>query len=537
MKVQRDFRTATLEKDACLIFNSQILPVSSNLFSCFSGKFKRDLRDAKKQLSVNTTADLDTVIQFVNACQLQTYSISLENALPLLSLAEEWEVQPLEEAVIEFMGRPENSVPLLIPTILRDLSRNADTSALETQLRPHIPSLLEGDSLLQLPVSLVSRLLDSDSPLDLRRLFPFLVRCLNHFGPTASALFCGIEVDQLTPEEIGTLQSHPDFRWCFLGPSVGSAILNLVGENSKQGFLLSSQVSRIEIMGSTLENFLNEVRERCEAMESSLRTGLDNLRSEMNSRVECRLREEVGSLKLSLESTIQGEIVGANSKLDLAVAAIRDEIQKESAATDSRLKSVIQSQCDGVSSSIRTELQQERAAVRQALGWTYIPHREASLDGIIAFLRRRFGGNLVAKKIVAAGPGVNPDGAFDFDGPKSFYHHTLEASGSSQYLAIDFKQMRIQITHYSLQVPARNESCVPKSWLLEGSADGNAWFILDTKTDRPELKDMTQAHTFSIANPRYCRHVRFRKTEGWHASCSRLFIAAIEFFGYLSGLS
>jgi hypothetical protein len=586
MKLVRELKAAMFEKDALVVFKSEEFPISSMLFSCLSAKFKREFANRATRVVIDITADRDTVAEFVNACQLRECSITVDNALPLLSLAEDWEVPQLQEAVLEFIGRPENTDALLVPSLCRALSRDLDTSVFETQLRSQIPSLLDGDSLLQLPLPLLSRLLtpdsDSGSPVDVRRLFGFLVRCLDHFGPPASVLFSGIGVDELTPGELGRLESHRSFRWCFVSDSVGTSLLNLMGESSRarhqllsesesQSVQIRSLTSRVDDLSSKLDRLSTEIRGRCRTAESQfessirdqtasidskLGAGLESLKSEMNSRLELRLREETESLKAGIETIIRNEIARVNSKFqsaietqlsstdsrfrtetanqsELTIRTLRGEIEQQNAATNSRLKSEIERQCAVVSSSIRTELQGEREWVRKATRFTHIPLRGSPLDGIIAFLERRSGGNVIEKGILSAGPGDDPKNAFDFHNLGSKYHH--QTGNSEQWLAIDFKDMRIHVTDYSVQFHP-HRICGPKSWFLEGSDDGDTWITLDTRTGRSQSQDTTQPSTFSVTTPQLCRHLRFRKTEGWHhGPCNNFGLVAIEFFGYISG--
>jgi hypothetical protein len=592
MKVVRTFKAVDFEKDTSVIFKSEEFPVSSLLFSGLSAKFKREFAKRLTRVTIDTTADRDTVIEFVNACQLRECSITVHNALDLLSLAEDWEVPPLQDAVIEFIGRPEHTAALLIPSLCRALSRDLDTSLFETQLRSQIPSLLEGDSLLQLPLPVLSRLLtpdpDSDpgSPVDLRRLFGFLVRCLDHFRPAASVLFSGIRVDELTPDELSRLESHRSFRWCFVSDSVGTSLLNLMGESSKarhqllsesesQSVQIRSLMSRVADLsskfdrltaelrgglGSAESRFESSIRDYTASMDSKLEAGLENLNSEMNFQLEVRLREETESLKVGIESTIRNEIAGVNSTFqsaidsqlssavsrfrtefqaesatqsELAVRTLRSEIEKHILSVNSSLKVELENQCAIVSSTIRTELQGEREWVRKVMTVRHLPLGGSPLDGIISFLEHRAGGNVIVREIVTAGPGTDPRNAFDFHNLGSKYYH--QTGNSEQWLAIDFKDMRIHVTDYSVQVHA-HRTCGPKSWFLEGSDDGDTWFTLDTRTGRSQSQDTAHPSSFLVATPQLCRHLRFRKTEGWHdGTCDNFGLVAIEFFGWISG--
>jgi hypothetical protein len=283
-------------------------------------------------------------------------------------------------------------------------------------------------------------------------------------------------------------------------------------------------------------------------MDAKLQAGLESLKSEMNSRLEVRLREATESLKAGIEATIQNEILGVNSRFESAIetrlssadSRFRTEIASHSELTIRTLRGEIERQNAASNSSlqaeIRTGLQAEREWVRTALRPVVrdIPLRGSPLDGIIAFLERRSGGNVIDKEIIAAGPGSNPRNAFDFHNLDSRYYH--ETDTSEQWLAIDFKDMRIHATDYAVQVYP-HACCGPKSWFLEGSDDGNTWFTLDRRTGRSKESDTMQPSTFSVTCPKYCRHLRFRKTEGWHdGRCGSFGIVAIEFFGSISGV-
>jgi hypothetical protein len=294
-------------------------------------------------------------------------------------------------------------------------------------------------------------------------------------------------------------------------------------------------------------------------MDSKLRAGLESLKCDVNSCAEVRLREETESLKSQIDSKIRTEIEGVNSKFESAIETrlssadsrfrtefesesakqseltartLRGEIEKQVSDTNSSLKVEIERQCGLVSSTMRTELQGEREWVRKATRFTHVALGGSPLDGIIAFLERRSGGNVIEKGIVSAGPGNTPKNAFDFHNLESGYYHCASAD---QWLAIDFKDMGIHVTDYSVQLHP-NGGCGPKSWCLDGSDDGDTWFTLDTRTGRSQSQDTARPSTFSVATPHYCHHLRFRKTEGWHDGCCNGFtIVAIEFFGYISG--
>jgi hypothetical protein len=133
--------------------------------------------------------------------------------------------------------------------------------------------------------------------LDLRRLFEFLVRCLDHYGPPGSVLFSSISVNLLTPGEIATLQSHPNFRWCFLDGSVGTAIIDLIAENWRRSSINESHRKRnselgdrIDELSAKFDRLSAEVRDRGAAperrFESALGEAIRNLTETVEAEIE-----------------------------------------------------------------------------------------------------------------------------------------------------------------------------------------------------------------------------------------------------------
>jgi hypothetical protein len=277
----------------------------------------------------------------VNACQLREYKITVDNAHDLLDLAREWEVVQLEAALIEFIGKPENCVPLLIPSILHALSRHLDTISLESQLRFHILPLIgnNSDSLLTLPLSMLSRALSgiltfesSDTTFDRRPLFDFLVRSLDHYGPSASILFHNLSADVFTTAELAILNSHPHFQWCFVGESVGRTLISLIGENEKQRLLLSSLndrqsklisdlISRVSELESRIEILSGEIETRSASPDARFEAAIQNQNNHTESRFHAELKEQSTNLTKEIRSGI-----ARTSKLEIELSELRKSI-------------------------------------------------------------------------------------------------------------------------------------------------------------------------------------------------------------------
>jgi hypothetical protein len=233
------------------------------------------------------------------------------------------------------MGQRENCVPLLIPSLRHVLARHCDTFSLESQLCCHIGTLIcdRTDSLLALPLSVLSRSLSpvltlesSESTFDRRRLFDFLVRCLNNYGPSASILFRNLSADCLTVAELSIFHSHPNFQSCFIGQSVGTALIRLSAESEKQRLTLSS---------------LSDP-------QSPAITGLVSRISEFESRRE------------RLSGDFEARFAATDGRL-------KREIEKEAGSMGSKLAAAIQSQSDPILSQFRVELKEQSAVMMKQI--------------------------------------------------------------------------------------------------------------------------------------------------------------------------
>jgi alpha-L-fucosidase 2 len=67
----------------------------------------------------------------------------------------------------------------------------------------------------------------------------------------------------------------------------------------------------------------------------------------------------------------------------------------------------------------------------------------------------------------------------------------------------------VALSSYALtsaeDVPARD----PRTWKLEGSADGKSWALLDEKKDEPVFAGRNERKRYALAKPQVARHVRF----------------------------
>jgi hypothetical protein len=157
---------------------------------------------------------------------------------------------------------------------------------------------------------------------------------------------------------------------------------------------------------------------------------------------------------------------------------------------------------------------------------------EESLDGIIAYLTQKHGGNVHEKGIVI----LTSKSVFT-DDPNA-RNCTLPAlvdlqsrpwfvskGKPNQWVCWDFREMRVRLTSYTVQGFYLN------SWNLEGSVDGKDWTEIDQQRGA-FLKDMVKG-SYTLACPAECRFIRLTQVGENIMNGLNLGMRAVEFFGTL----
>jgi hypothetical protein len=170
------------------------------------------------------------------------------------------------------------------------------------------------------------------------------------------------------------------------------------------------------------------------------------------------------------------------------------------------------------------------------------------LHGIIAYLTSEYGGHVHDRHIVEV-----TSGSFEMttcQGPKPA-KHVADMNGSymsspcrkredeilhtrNNWVCYDFQDRRIVPTHYAMcsygEGPGGNH---PKSWVVETSADGNNWQVIDHQENNDDFNGQSLVRTFSVTLAGVCRFIRLVNIGRNHYGNDRLVIAAWEIFGSL----
>jgi hypothetical protein len=166
--------------------------------------------------------------------------------------------------------------------------------------------------------------------------------------------------------------------------------------------------------------------------------------------------------------------------------------------------------------------------------------RDSPLDGIIAYLTSKCGGNVHDRGVVdvtaiSIGSGAAQNVA-DLQNRSTFLQS--KNTESNPWVCYDFKNLQVTPTHYALLSYHGSGSNYfnPKSWYFEGSNDGTSWTVLHECSNNSDLNGAGLIGQYAVTKSMKCRFIRMRQTEH-HCSSSPsryyLTLAGFELHGIL----
>jgi hypothetical protein len=164
-------------------------------------------------------------------------------------------------------------------------------------------------------------------------------------------------------------------------------------------------------------------------------------------------------------------------------------------------------------------------------GQLFSPACDSSLEGIIAHLTQKYGGNVDERGIVSiVGSSISNTyparHAADLQTRTYFY----STNAPNQWLCYDFKNRKVQPTHYSISAYS---GYYLRSWIFEGSLDGSKWNELDQHENDSTTNDEHQIGTFTVSVRDEYQYLRLRQTGKNVSGHDYLIIYAFEVFGRL----
>jgi hypothetical protein len=173
----------------------------------------------------------------------------------------------------------------------------------------------------------------------------------------------------------------------------------------------------------------------------------------------------------------------------------------------------------------------------------FSPVDGSPLSGIISYLSRQCDGNVhTAGLVTITGHNCGGDSssyaawnAADLLGNSYFWSN----NEPNQWLNYDFGSRRVNLTHYTIwsHYNAGENDYYLRSWVIEGSNDGDSWTELDRREDDLSLNVKHPAQMFQVQSESGdFRHLRLRQIgpNQFSSPSHALVISGFELFGWLT---
>lgn len=159
--------------------------------------------------------------------------------------------------------------------------------------------------------------------------------------------------------------------------------------------------------------------------------------------------------------------------------------------------------------------------------------KEKEFDGILNYLQKNFN---IKDEISITYSSINAGDPFDLlKYNESHYFETRNVPNS--WICFRFNKHKINPSSYILKSYGSSSNHQPKTWVLEGSKDGQDWRILDEQNNNSSLRGSDKVQLFSISkeknNKESFEYIRIRQTGPNCLNHDYFELNSIEFYGQL----
>jgi hypothetical protein len=321
---------------------------------------------------------------------------------------------------------------------------------------------------------------------------------------------------------------HPDLQTyrvqAHVSPDTFRAFLHSIEEGSDL-CLTPENVSEFSLLGD--EFGMDRLKRACDHFV--------HVPVPVGSAIDFRL--ETGEIKLEeTRSAVVSSVAELTERIDVLNSdsgCLKGELQQLQTSMDDvqgreqELKSRTEKDIDAIRVSIGRLTTTVETHYLKGLKSVQYPMKEAkSRDGIIAYLTKKHGGNVhengivtITSSSVIDDSDMAPKNVADLM-VRSYFHSKFEPD---QWIRWDFREIRVRPTHDTIR------ASYLKSWIVEGSLDGESW----TEIDRQGQYRDDRTASFAISNPMNGRFIRLTQASQEGITSDYVALCAVEFFGAL----
>jgi len=174
-----------------------------------------------------------------------------------------------------------------------------------------------------------------------------------------------------------------------------------------------------------------------------------------------------------------------------------------------------------------------KSTSQRTLGKTYEFVSTQPFSGILSSLTNECGGNIHLKGVVeiissSSSQLTPPHKIADKEWTTGWFSDDKEDS----WILFNFKAQKVRISYYAIKTLHRGPNNIHlKSWVLEGSNDGNMWQQIDKRENNCDLNGRNRIGWWKVEDSDPYNMIKLKQTGRNHAGTNTLMVSNIEFFG------
>jgi hypothetical protein len=223
--------TSSFQPNASIVFQGETFAIFKEIFLGYSRTAADPDHLMHSSFVITSTVTRESVQIFISICQGRPTPFEKSQILDLLSLCEEWSVDSLKDYLLNLI---ENDDEQILTSLRYAIEKGFSTDQYEARARRRFCELVDKDELLDLPISVLTRIVDVRlQETNFEKLFGFLKKCLDRFGSIGSVVFEGVDLRHFSISQLQELNNHRSFIWPYLGESVCETLSVSISEMEK----------------------------------------------------------------------------------------------------------------------------------------------------------------------------------------------------------------------------------------------------------------------------------------------------------------
>lgn len=558
MKTKVFIPTSTRPDDFIFIYNGKPIKISKYLFALYSQKFRRIPEFySTNQMEITDDPPFNVFNQFLRAAQGAEVNVTIENAIDFLHFCDVWEVASVAEEVKRVINENHDIQTAVLKYL--DSKETDSLYHLEDIIASNFDVALQMSSLTEFPIESLHRII-SNPKCEIKkasRYYHFFKKMLKRIGPNASLLAQKIDLDRLSLEELTEFLKLPNLNKSFISETLSDITIQVIEENVKLIRQINEDKSfiqkistRLDTLEVTIQNdiqkndtieLMKQLKKKIATIEQEIGSGNHKVGDQNDSKLETIYNQAIEKMTQRYEEVESkahrdlrktNKIVNGLTKKSSVIESNLASIHTMNIDTKNALLALMKKiiECEDTLKSFEYSQMAKSLETQQCVkydgqpdnGILYYLTKEANVDnihhsGIVNISASTTDHNEVYNML---DPGWD-DCFFTEDKPES-------------WIMIDFLNKMVSITNYTIRTHKyKSGTCHIKSWLLEGSADGNTWIDID-KRSTPILNGPKRVQTFPAAFSDEIHKFRFVRLKQIGCNCNGsniLALTSIELFG------